>query len=132
VHDSSGAERGVVAEGPVGDRWADRFRLFRYEIRLWPGGHIPDVAEAVNSPQRLSNDDHIARRVLEATVASTHPVWGRDQLHTGEMWNSDSAIAWVIAHSGIDAESIKPPSDGRAPGWHAGLVVAARDRGLHP
>jgi hypothetical protein len=48
------------------------------------------------------------------------------------MWNSNSAIAWVIAHSGINAESIKPPSDGRAPGWHAGLVVAARDRGLHP
>jgi hypothetical protein len=26
-------ERGVVAEGPVGTRWAGRFRLFRYEIR---------------------------------------------------------------------------------------------------
>jgi hypothetical protein len=38
VHDWSGAERGVVAEGPVGARWADRFRIFRYEIRLWPGG----------------------------------------------------------------------------------------------
>jgi hypothetical protein len=54
VHDWSGAERGVVAEGPVGARWAGRFRIFRYEIRLWPGGHIPDVAEAVNSPQRLT------------------------------------------------------------------------------
>jgi hypothetical protein len=41
VHDWSGAERGVVAEGPVGARWAGRFRIFRYEIRLWPGGHIP-------------------------------------------------------------------------------------------
>jgi len=66
VHDWSGAERGVVAEGPVGARWAGRFRIFRYEIRLWPGGHIPDVAEAVNSPQHLSDDDHMARRVLEA------------------------------------------------------------------
>jgi hypothetical protein len=61
VHDWSGAERGVVAKCPVGARWADRFRIFRYEIGLWPGGHIPDVAEAVNSPQRLSNDDHISQ-----------------------------------------------------------------------
>ena len=45
--DLSGESRGVVAEGPVGARWAGRFRLFRYEIRVWRGGHIPDVAEAV-------------------------------------------------------------------------------------
>jgi hypothetical protein len=131
VHDWSGAERGVVAEGPVGARWAGRFRIFRYEIRLWPGGHIPDVAEAVNSPQRLSDEDRIARCVLEATARVPTPVWGRDELHAGEMWNSNSVIAWVIARSGIDAGSIKPPSGGRAPGWHAGLVVAARDGGPH-
>jgi hypothetical protein len=47
------------------------------------------------------------------------------------MWNSNSVIAWVIARSGIDAASIKLPSGGRAPGWHAGLVVAARDGRLH-
>ena len=39
----SGEERGVVAGGAVGSRWAGRFRIFRYEIRLWRGGHIPDV-----------------------------------------------------------------------------------------
>jgi hypothetical protein len=130
VHDWSGAERGVVAEGPVGARWAGRFRIFRYEIRLWPGGHIPDVAEAVSSPRRLSDDDRAARRVLEATARVPTPVWGRDELHAGEMWNSNSVIAWVIARSGLDAASIKPPSGGRAPGWHAGLVVAARDGGI--
>jgi hypothetical protein len=42
------------------------------------------------------------------------------------MWNSNSVIAWVIAGSGIDAESIQPPRRGRAPGWRAGLVVAHR------
>ena len=36
VHDWSGQERGVVAEGAVGARWAGRFRIFRYEIRLCP------------------------------------------------------------------------------------------------
>jgi hypothetical protein len=49
VPDLSGEQRGVVADGAVGSRWAGRLRLFRYEIRLWPGGHIPDVAEAVDS-----------------------------------------------------------------------------------
>ena len=57
VHDWSGTQRGVVAEGAVGSRWAGRFRIFRYEIRLWFGGHIPDVAEAVDSPRRLTSDD---------------------------------------------------------------------------
>ena len=32
---SDSAERGVVAEGSVGARVLGRFRLFRYEIRLW-------------------------------------------------------------------------------------------------
>ncbi|MGA8219093.1 MAG: hypothetical protein WB771_11035 [Solirubrobacterales bacterium] len=126
VHDWSGSERGVVAEGAVGSRWAGRFRIFRYEIRLWPGGHIPDVAEAVDSPRRLSTDEGRVRRVLEVVAQIPTPVWGRDELATGEMWNSNSAIAWVIARSGIDTNSIQPPAGGRAPGWRAGLAVARR------
>ncbi len=65
IPDLSGKHRGVVAEGAVGSRWAGRFRIFRYEIRLWPDGHIPDVAESVDSPRRLSSDEGPARRVLE-------------------------------------------------------------------
>jgi hypothetical protein len=126
VHDWSGMQRGVVAEGPVGSRWAGRFRIFRYEIRLWFGGHIPDVAEAVDSPRRLANDEEHARRVLDLIGHVPTPVWGRDELATGDMWNSNSVIAWVIARSGIDAESIRPPARGRAPGWQAGLEVARR------
>ena len=52
----TGALRGVVAEGPVGSRWARSLRIFRYEIRRWRGGVIPDVDEAVDSPQRLTDD----------------------------------------------------------------------------
>jgi hypothetical protein len=126
VHDWSGKERGVVAEGAVGARWAGRFRIFRYEIRLWRGGNIPDVAEAIDSPRRLSDDEARARHVLERVAQVPTPVWGRDELGTGEMWNSNSVIAWVIARSGIDAESIQPPTRGRAPGWRAGLMVAHR------
>ena len=57
VPDLSGEQRGVVAEGPVGSRWAGRFRIFRYEIRLWRDGNIPDIAEAVDSPRRLTDDE---------------------------------------------------------------------------
>jgi hypothetical protein len=126
VHDWSGQKRGVVAEGAVGARTAGRFRIFRYEIRLWRGGHIPDVAEAVDSPRRLTSDEDCARRVIELVKQVPTPVWGRDELRTGEMWNSNSIIAWVLARSGLEAESIQPPAQGRAPGWHAGLSVARR------
>jgi hypothetical protein len=126
VPDLSGRQRGVVAGGAVGSCWAGRFRIFRYEIRVWPGGHIPDVAEAVESPQRLTADEGLARRLLDLIPQVPTPVWGRDELGTGEMWNSNSVIAWVLARSGIDTGAVKPPAGGRAPGWQAGLVVARR------
>jgi hypothetical protein len=129
VPDLSGKTRGVVAEGAVGSRWAGRLRIFRYEIRLWHNGHIPDVAEAVDSPVRLSDDACQAHRVLEVIRQIPTPAWGRDELRTGEMWNSNAVIAWVIARSGIPTEAIRPPSGGRAPGWTAGLVAAARETG---
>jgi hypothetical protein len=124
----SGEDHGVVVDGAVGAAWAGRFRIFRYEIRVWRGGHIPDVAEAVDSPRRLTNDVDQARRVLEVVPQVPTPVWGRDELRTGEMWNSNAVIAWVIASSRLDAGSIRPPAGGRAPGWQAGLIVADRQR----
>ncbi len=127
VRDGSGEQRGVVAEGPVGARWAGRFRIFRYEIRLWRDGRIPDIAEAVDSPRRLTDDEDSARRVLSTVAHVPTLVWGRDELGTGEMWNSNSIIAWVLARSGIDAESIQPPDGGRAPGWRAGLAAARQE-----
>jgi hypothetical protein len=75
VPDLNGKQRGVVAQGAVGSRWAGRFRIFRYEIRLWFGGHIPDVAEAVDSPRRLTNDQDRARRVLDLIAQVPTPVW---------------------------------------------------------
>jgi hypothetical protein len=121
-------DRGVVAEGAVGARAAGRFRLFRYEVRCWRNGVIPDLAEAVESPRRLTDDPGCARRLLELVPQVPTPVWGRDELHTGEMWNSNSLISWLIARSGLDVESIQPPVHGRAPGWWAGIVVARWER----
>jgi hypothetical protein len=131
VPDLSGEARGVVAEGPVGARWAGRFRIFRYEIRVWRGGNIPDVAEAVDSPRRLADHVDRARRVLNAVSEVPALVWGRDELGTGEMWNSNAIIAWVLARGGLDAASIAPPARGRAPGWRAGVEAAKRQADLH-
>src|SRR5258706_3176096 len=126
VLDLHGQARGVVAEGPVGLRWAGRVRAFRYEIRCWRGGRIPDVDEAIASPVRLTDDVTRARRILRMLPSIRTPVWGRDELGAGEMWNSNSVVSWALARSGIDVADVLPPSGGRAPGWDAGLVVAGR------
>ena len=126
VCDDRGADRGVVAEGAVGSRLAGRLRIFRYEVRRWRDGIIPDLAEAVASPQHLTDDPGRAQRLLDLVPRAPTPVWGRDELGAGEMWNSNSLISWLIVRSGLDAEAIHPPVEGRAPGWAAGLVVARR------
>jgi len=117
--------RGVVAEGAVGSRLLGRLRLFRYEVRCWPGGRIPDIAEAVGGAQRLTADPGCVERLLELIPRVPIGVWGRDELGAGDMWNSNSVVAWLIASCGIDMDGIHPPVGGRAPGWQAGLVAAA-------
>jgi len=126
IRDGKGALRGVVAEGAVGSRWIRSLRIFRYEIRRWRDGAIPDVDEAVDSPLRLTDNPILAQRVLELVPDVPTPVWGRDELQAGEMWNSNSLISWLIARAGLGVEAVHPPADGRAPGWRAGLVVARR------
>ena len=127
-------DRGVVSDGPVGLPWLGRSRFFRYEVRRWRNGSIPDVSEAVASPQRLSSDVVLARLVLELVPAFPTVTWGRDEFRTGDMWNSNSLVAWLLARSGHETVPIEPPLHGRAPGWVAGLVVAARqeDASRHP
>jgi len=122
-----GSSRGVVAGGPVGARALGRFRLFRYEIRCWRDGVIPDLADAVESPRRVSGEAADAQRVLELAPRVPTPVWGRDELGAGEMWNSNSTISWLLARAGLAVESIRLPHGGRAPGWRAGIAVASRD-----
>ena len=127
VSDAHGAEqRGVVAGGAVGLRWAGRFRIFRYEVRRWLGGTIPDVHAAVDSPIVVSDDAAVVRRVLDVAPSVPTPVWGRDEFRTGEMWNSNSVIVWILASAGLDASGVQPPPGGRAPGWDAGCVIARK------
>jgi hypothetical protein len=119
-------DRGTVGEGAVGSRPLGRLRLFRYEIRCWRDGRIPDIAEAVESPRRLSADPATARAILRLAAQVPKPVWGRDELRAGEMWNSNSVISWLLVRSGIGVEQLTPPAGGRAPGWDAGVAVARR------
>ena len=126
VADGRGDLRGVVGQGAVGSRWAGRLRIFRYEIRRWCDGVIPDASEAVDSPVRLTDDPVVAERVLGLVPSVPAAVWGRDELHAGEMWNSNSIIGWLIVSAGLDAAEVQLPARGRAPGWHAGIVVASR------
>src|SRR5687767_13251040 len=100
IPDGRGPLRGVVAEGAVGSRWARSLRIFTYEVRRWRDGVIPDLGEAVASPQRLTDDPIIAQAVLDRVPVVPTPVWGRDELQTGEMWNSNSLISWLNARSG--------------------------------
>jgi len=127
IPDADGARRGVAVEGPVGSRYFGQARALRYEIRRWRDGVIADARWAVESPQRVSTDLASAHRVLELVDAVPVLVWGRDEMNAGEMWNSNSVVAWLLARSGVPTHGIRPPADGRAPGWSAGLAVAALD-----
>ena len=125
--DRHGERRGVVASGPVGTRWAGHLRLFRYEVHRWHGGTIPDEAEATATVD-VSVDEACARRILDLVPSVPTPTWGRDELDAGEMWNSNSVTSWLLERGGIETTHLAPPNGGRAPGWDAGRVVAARSR----
>jgi hypothetical protein len=76
-------------------------------------------------------------RVFEAVVSRLEHRPACDLYHSaldaGEMWSSNSVTSWLIARTGLAAESIQPPDAGRAPGWEAEIVVAPRQEAqLHP
>ena len=124
------ASRGVVRTGAVGSRRLGRWRLFRYELRCWRDGSIPDLRYAVGGPHRLSSDRTVVERLLDLVATVPAPVWGRDELECGEMWNSNSVIAWLLATGGVPTDAIEPPAGGRAPGWISGVVCARRGRAV--
>jgi hypothetical protein len=124
VLDAHGARRGVVGEGPVGLRALRRFRLFRYEIRRWCDGVVPDLGFAVASPVRLTDDASMTRRVFDLVPDAPRHVWGRDQLGIGDMWSCNSVVSWTLATAGLDVSRIRWPDRARAPGWDAGLAAA--------
>jgi hypothetical protein len=129
VPDQHGDRRGVVAEGAVGSAWLGKLRVFRYEIHRWLDGVIPD-ADAAAATTTLQLETADAQRLLDLVPSVPTPVWGRDELDAGEMWNSNSVTSWILHRSDIDTTQLAPPNGGRAPGWHAGLIVAARQEAM--
>lgn len=126
--DGDSDSRGVVLDGDVWGSVLGRSRIFRYEVRCWRDGVLPDAGEAVGGPRRVSDGDEQARSLLAAADSVPALVWGRDEMGTGEMWNSNSVISWLLVQSGVPMGSIRPPEIGRAPGWDAGIAVAAGRR----
>lgn len=108
--------------GPVGFRGADRFRLFRYQMRCIRAETLPDE-EWVVSQSRLSTDGSVADRIVVAAADVPPLTWGRRPRGCSEMWTSDSAIAWLLRRVGLDAAAVRIPEGGRAPGWQAGLEL---------
>jgi hypothetical protein len=122
--DADTESRGVVFEGPVFSRRLSRFRPFRYEVRCWRDGVIPDLRYATAGPQVVSQDPAQAQMVLDLVSSLPPLIWGRDERDNGEMWNSNSVISWLLCRAGLPIEEIRPPQGGRAPGWQAGIAVA--------
>ncbi|UIN29528.1 hypothetical protein [Microbacterium binotii] len=114
---------GVVGTGPVGLRVLGLSVCFRYEIRCWRDGTVPDLAFAPRPPRIHETSEVVTDAIImDATNAPRH-VWGRDVFGIGDMWNSNSLIAWLLTRAGI-AEH--PPSDCSAPGWKCGVEAARR------
>jgi hypothetical protein len=130
-HEPQAVDRGVTVSGPVGLRALGRWALFRYEVRCWPGGTIPDLADAVGGPRRLATDRATCRAVLAAAREVPVLTWGRDEQRLGEMWNSNSVAAWLLVRAGVDPARVAPPDGGRAPGWDAGVRAAQIQLGNH-
>jgi hypothetical protein len=128
IPDRRGSERGVSVEGPVGSRLIGRVRLFRYEVRCWRDGTIPDLGYARLGPLPVPGDGEHVRRLLAAVPSVPPLVWGRDERRVGEMWNSNSVTSWLLTRAGVDVRSIDLPAGGRAPGWLAGRLVAEQEQ----
>jgi len=119
-------EHGVAVTGPVGLRGLGASRFFRYEVRVWRDGSVPDVGYAIGDALHVPTDSGRARRLLAAGARVPGLTWGRDELGLGDMWNSNSVVAWMLATSDHDVDVLGPPGGGRAPGWSAGLELARR------
>ena len=127
------ASRGVVATGAVGSRYAApaapvSLRGPLLARRVDPGSRLGASAGPAGSRRPA-----VARRLLDAGRGRAHAGLGPRRAGAGEMWNSNSMIAWSLSAAGLPTAAIRAPAGGRAPGWDAGLVVARRPvRGVCP
>ena len=101
VPDRHGEQPQRRGQGAVGSIWLGKLKVFRYEIRRWRAGVIPD-AELAAASTILELDLADALRLLDLVPSVHTPVWERDELDAGEMWNSNSVTSWILCRAGID------------------------------
>ncbi len=68
-------------------RWAGRFRLFRYEVRLGSGGSIPTWREAVGGLVRFGLSTRSGPTRAEGGPPGSDAGLGARRARRGEMWN---------------------------------------------
>lgn len=115
----SATPRRAVGVGPVGSALLARCSVFRYEVRVAPGGMDRGAAVAVGEELRTTGD------LLGGLADLPLRTWGRDEARVGDMWTSNSVVAWLLVRGGLDPPG--PPPGLRAPGWAAGLAAARED-----
>jgi hypothetical protein len=118
--------------GPVGARFAARFRIFRYQLCTVECPALPDEEWTIGEPVRVAPDGATAERIFEAAAVVPPYVWGRRVPGTTEMWTSNSVISWLLRRAGIEAANITLPAGTRAPGWRAGLEASLGAVGARP
>ena len=125
------SSRGVVVTGAVGSRlWAGSACSATRFAAVAVGRSRTSTTRSV-ARARLSEDPAAVRRLLDLVSEVPALVWGRDEVGAGEMWNSNSVIAWLIARAGLPVGGLAPPACGRAPGWSSGVALAARGDASH-
>ncbi len=67
------------------------------------------------------------QRLLRLAPDVPTPVGERDEPRTGDLWNSNSVVSWLITRTGLDPGAIPLSCGGRAPGRDAGVAAARRD-----
>ena len=109
--------RGVVVTGPVGSRHLGRLPALPLRGPLLARRLDPGPAYEV-ATQRVTTDRTKARAVVALAPQTPRLTWGRDELHVGDMWNSNSVVAWLLTNGPrIDIHPQLGDRPAVAPGW---------------
>ncbi len=110
-------DRGVLLEGPSARGGSAVSGLPATRCGAGRAATFPDLARRCDPVRTTHEPGTVAGRPGRAPAAAAAHTWGRDELGAGEMWNSNSAVAW---HSRAPATTWTPsdrrPAAGRPGG----------------
>lgn len=102
--------RGVVATGPVGLRSLGALRLFRYEVRCWRSGEIPDLAYAPAPPVDLRVTSGCAGDLITRVAEVPRLVWGAKSARRRHV---ELQLPHLLAAANLGARRRGPPASRR-------------------